>query len=430
MDFYFSSIVLIALLMLAMTIHVIHYSSFDRHQKNWYVVTFLCVLFCSLAEYAVHCGRYSPRFAVPLTILTVLQFSLAPPMAVSFTGALGLHKQARKALWFFIPHAVIEIIAAPFGWIFYFAEDGYHRGDFFIIYSVFYFLGLIYLMVSMLEVGRNFKHRDRSTIIMVALTLIAGILPVTFFNIHTAYIGIGMAACLCYIYYNDLVQEDTQAELITNQKKIADMQEHMISGLASIIESRDADTGLHVSRTRELVKLISEGAMQEGVDTDEIDEQYVDMIYTLAPMHDVGKIVVSDMILKKPARLTSEEFEEMKTHAAVGGVIVRQILSGITEESYLKFASDIATYHHERWDGGGYPAGLKGEEIPLCARIMAIADVYDALTSERCYKKAMPPDEAAAVIQEESGTHFDPQLVDVFLKYVDHTDMLKQSTII
>ncbi|MBQ3285759.1 MAG: HD domain-containing protein [Ruminococcus sp.] len=422
MDFYLSSIILISLLMIAMTIHVIRYSGFNRQQKTWYIVTFISVLFCAGAEYAVHCGSYDPAFAVPLTVLTVIQFSVAPCMAVFFSGALGLHRQARIALLFFIPHMLIEIVFAPFSWIFHFDADGYHRGKLFVIYSAFYILSLIYLMVSMLVVERNFRHRDKSTIFMIALTLIAGIVPVTFLNIHTAYISIGMAACLCYIYYNDLVQEDTREELIAGQKKITQMQEDIISGLASIIESRDTDTGLHVSRTREHVKLIAEGAMKEGVYTDEIDDRYVDLIYTLAPIHDVGKIVVSDAILKKPGKLTPEEFEQIKEHARSGGVIARRILSGVTDESYLKFASDIATYHHERWDGSGYPEGLKGEEIPLCARIMAIADVYDALTSERCYKKAIPPKEAVKIIKEESGTHFDPKLVEIFLKYINETD--------
>lgn len=418
MDFYLSSIILIVLLMIAMTIHVVRYSGFNRQQKAWYIVTFIAVLFCSCAEYAVHCGRYDPAYAPLLTVITVLQFSVAPSIAVFFSGALGLHRQSKIAILFFIPHALIEMIAAPFGWIFRFDAEGYHRGDAFILYSAFYFLSLIYLMASMFVVGRNFRHRDKATIIMIVLTLIAGILPVTFLNIHTAYISIGMAACLCYIYYNDLVQEDTREELVNNQKHITEMQEQMISGLASVIESRDTDTGLHVSRTREYVKLIADGAMKEGVDADEINDRFVDLIYTLAPMHDVGKIVVSDTILKKPARLTPEEFEQIKDHTRSGGVIVRKVLSGITDESYIKFASDIATYHHERWDGTGYPAGLKGDEIPLCARIMAIADVYDALISDRCYKKAMPPEEAVKVIKEEAGTHFDPKLVEIFLKNI------------
>ena len=425
MDFYLSSIILIALLMIAMTIHVFRYSGFNRRLKTWYIVTFISVLFCSGAEYAVHCGRYDQAFAVPLTALTVIQFSIAPCMAVFFSGALGLHKQAKRAIWFFIPHALIEIAAAPFGWIFHFDADGYHRGKLFIIYSAFYFLSLIYLMVSMLLVGRKFRHRDKATIIMIVLTLIAGIIPVTFLNVHTAYISIGMAACLCYIYYNDLAQEDTREELIAGQKRITDMQENMISGLSGVIESRDADTGFHVARTREYVRLIAQAAVKEGVYRDEIDDRFVELICTLAPMHDVGKIVVSDAILKKPGKLTPEEFEQIKEHARSGGVIVRKILSGVTDESYLKFASDIATYHHERWDGAGYPEGLSGKEIPLCARIMAIADVYDALTSERCYKKAIPPEDAVKIIKDGSGTHFDPELVGVFLKYINVSETNK-----
>ena len=136
-----------------------------------------------------------------------------------------------------------------------------------------------------------------------------------------------------------------------------------------------------------------------------------------ALMHDIGKIVVSDRILRKPGKLTEQEFEQMKKHAEVGGEVVREVLSGITDEEYLSFASDIATYHHERWDGTGYPKGLKGEDIPLSARIMAIADVFDALVSERCYKEAMSPEEAFKVIKEESGSHFDPNLAEVFLNH-------------
>ena len=137
-------------------------------------------------------------------------------------------------------------------------------------------------------------------------------------------------------------------------------------------------------------------------------------------MHDIGKIIIPDSILRKPGRLTEEEFAEMKRHAELGGTVVREVLNGISDEEYLSFASDIATFHHERWDGTGYPDRLKGEEIPLSARIMAIADVFDALISERCYKKAMPPEEAFEIIRNESGSHFDPNLTKVFL---DHKEM-------
>ena len=130
-------------------------------------------------------------------------------------------------------------------------------------------------------------------------------------------------------------------------------------------------------------------------------------------------IIVSDQILKQPRRLTNEEFEIMKHHARDGGAVVKRILDGITDEEYIHFAADIATYHHERWDGTGYPLGLKEEAIPLSARIMAIADVYDALISKRCYKDAVSPEEAFEIIKSESGTHFDPKLVEVFLEHKD-----------
>ena len=148
-----------------------------------------------------------------------------------------------------------------------------------------------------------------------------------------------------------------------------------------------------------------------------IDDHFIELLYTLAPMHDVGKIVVSDRILCKPGKLTPEEFEDMKRHASEGGTIVRRVLSGITDEEYVTFAADIATYHHEKWNGKGYSKGLKGEEIPLSARIMAIADVFDALISKRCYKDAMSFEEAIAIIEEEAGEHFDPNLVAVFLRH-------------
>ena len=133
--------------------------------------------------------------------------------------------------------------------------------------------------------------------------------------------------------------------------------------------------------------------------------------------HDVGKIIVPDSILKKPGKLTDEEYEVMKTHASAGGKVVNEVLDGITDKEYLKFASDMAKFHHEWWDGTGYPEGLKGEEIPLSARMMAVADVLDALVSERCYKAPIPFDDAIEVMKGESGTHFDPELIRILLKY-------------
>ena len=419
MDFYVSSTIIVGLLMIAMTIHVLTYSEFNKTQKFWFTLTFLSITFCSGAELAVHCGYYDPSYAIFLTIITVLQFSISPILAVLFSGALGLHRQARKAIWFFILTFAVQVFCAPFGFIFSFGENGYSRGNFFYIYEILYMIGMLYLIFSLILVGKKFNHRDSVTIIMIVIVLLGGIIPMTLFKINVAYIAIGISACLCYIYYNDLIQQDIKEELVSNQEKISEMQTHIISGLSNLIENRDLETGEHVSRTSKYVKIIAENAAKDGVYTDQINDRFISLLCALAPLHDVGKIVVSDKILKKPGKLTPEEFEQMKKHASAGGSVVKQILNGITDEEYNDFASDIAKYHHERWDGTGYPEKLSGEEIPLSARIMAIADVYDALISERCYKKAIAPIDAIKIIQQESGTHFDPKLVEVFIKHQD-----------
>jgi response regulator RpfG family c-di-GMP phosphodiesterase len=184
-----------------------------------------------------------------------------------------------------------------------------------------------------------------------------------------------------------------------------------------LIENLDTETGGHVSRTAAFVETLARDARNDGVYSDALSDAFIDMIRMLAPMHDVGKIVVSDKILRKPGKLTEEEYEQMKQHTPAGGEIIREVLNGVADDEYISAAADIAACHHEKWNGKGYPKGLKGEEIPLSARIMAIADVFDALVSKRCYKEPIPADEAFRIIEEESGEHFDPKLVEVFLNH-------------
>ena len=191
------------------------------------------------------------------------------------------------------------------------------------------------------------------------------------------------------------------------------LQSHVIEDLAAVIESRDVSTGEHVTRTKRYVELIAREMQRRGLHPEILSDEGVDRIVRAAPLHDIGKIAVSDRILQKPGRLTPEEFEEMKLHAAKGGRMVQNILGNLDDKAFLQTASEIATGHHERWDGRGYPNALAGEKIPLPARIMSVADVFDALVSERCYKKAIPPDEAFGIIEEERGRQFDPEIVDL-----------------
>ena len=142
----------------------------------------------------------------------------------------------------------------------------------------------------------------------------------------------------------------------------------------------------------------------------------MELLEISAMLHDVGKIKISDVILNKPGRFTPEEYEIMKKHAPYGGEIVKDILGKNADEELLQITSSVARYHHEKWDGSGYPEGLKGEEIPLCARIMAVADVFDALVSKRVYKDAMMMDKAFQILERDAGRHFDPEIVEVFVK--------------
>ena len=193
------------------------------------------------------------------------------------------------------------------------------------------------------------------------------------------------------------------------------LEKNIIFVMANMVEERDKCTGDHIIKTQFYTGLLVQQLYKEGLYPDIVDQEYVNNLITAAPLHDVGKIKISDVILNKPGKLTDEEFLIMRSHVVEGGKLIAETLKDVSGNTYLNIAKDVATYHHERWDGKGYVAGLKGEEIPLSARIMAIADVFDALVSKRSYKEPFTYEQAINILKEESGTHFDPKLIEVFL---------------
>jgi putative two-component system response regulator len=200
-----------------------------------------------------------------------------------------------------------------------------------------------------------------------------------------------------------------------------------IFALAKLAESRDPATGAHLDRIREYCRVLCEYLVEYGPYAREVDGDYVRMVYLTSPLHDIGKVGIPDNILLKPGKFTAEEFEIMKRHTQIGSDTLDAALRARPQAQYLKMARDIARSHHEKFDGSGYPLGLKGDEIPLCGRITALADVYDALTTKRIYKPAYSHQEAKSLILEGSGSHFDPAIVDAFLKTEQKFVLIRQS---
>ena len=190
----------------------------------------------------------------------------------------------------------------------------------------------------------------------------------------------------------------------------------VIFAMAKLTESRDNDTGAHLERMREYSRLLAEELSSWQKYAQQIDGDYVQLVYLTAPLHDIGKVGIPDAVLLKPGKLTPEEFNVMKRHTVLGGETLEAVAKSRPEAQFLAMAQEIAVSHHEHFDGKGYPYGLQGEAIPLCGRIVALADVYDALTSKRVYKPAFSHEMARAVILEARGKQFDPDIVDAFLR--------------
>lgn len=223
----------------------------------------------------------------------------------------------------------------------------------------------------------------------------------------------------------ELVEERTRELMLT--------RDVTIEAMGTLAEYRHPETGGHIKRTQGYVRLLAEHLRDHPRFADYLDDDTIDLLYKSAPLHDIGKVAISDEILMKPGRLTAEEFEDMKQHTILGRDAIIAAESRLGENSFLRIAREIAEFHQEKWDGSGYPHGLAGDDIPIAGRLMALADVYDALISKRVYKPAFPHSKAVELILQGRGTHFDPDVTDAFAKlqtrfrevalaYVDHEE--------
>ena len=218
-----------------------------------------------------------------------------------------------------------------------------------------------------------------------------------------------------HLEIEELIHQRT-AMLLQRTDTLQRLQNGMVSILANMVENRDKYTGGHIERVTKYIKILLSAVIERGVYSDEVSDWNFEEVISSTRLHDIGKITISDLILNKPGRLTEEEYEVMKTHASEGEKIIDGIIAESGNEAFLKNAKLFAACHHEKWDGTGYPRRLKGTDIPLQGRIMAVADVFDALVSYRSYKSAFTHEIAVEIIKEGRGRHFDPEIVDVFLE--------------
>jgi len=275
-----------------------------------------------------------------------------------------------------------------------------------IIIEISFTLGILlfYLINLIFSYARNMKHYfDRQTKVLkeVAGGKFDGYVPITT-NDEFAVIG---------DYTNHMI-EDLRERAIA----LAKTQAATIRALASLAETRDNETGQHIIRTQHYVRVLADELKMHEKFSDYFDEETIELLFRSAPLHDAGKVGVPDKILLKSGKLTSEEFEEMKKHTTYGRDALRITEAELGNDSFLRLASEIAYTHHEKWDGSGYPEKLTGDSIPISGRLMALADVYDALISKRVYKPAFTHEKAYSIILEDRGNHFDPEVVDAFIR--------------
>jgi len=228
-----------------------------------------------------------------------------------------------------------------------------------------------------------------------------------------AFLWIILSILVCYILLR------FSAKKMQADEQIMDLQDSLLKTMAEMINCRDDITGGHIERTQRVLKILVEAIEKSGIYPEEIKDWNKNLLFQSCQLHDVGKVAIKDNILMKTGKLTDEEFEEMKKHTTFGEQLLEKIETKTIESDFLNYAKIFAASHHEKWNGAGYPRGLKGNEIPLIGRIMAIADVYDALTSERSYKKPFTHEEAVKIIAENSGTQFDPQVCMEFIRIAD-----------
>lgn len=253
------------------------------------------------------------------------------------------------------------------------------------------------------------EKRKKTSVSMCLVAVIAIVIIQSIFN-EVLMTSLAVTLTIVSVY---LVMENPTV------KELKTYHEEMVMGFATLVENKDNSTGGHIRRTSMYVEIIARELRKNKKYHDIITRDYMENLKKAAPMHDIGKIGIPDVILQKPGKLTDEEYQTMKSHPEIGGKIIKDTFGHLFDEEFEEMAYQVAMYHHEKWNGKGYPSGISGKDIPLCARIMAVADVFDAVSAKRCYRDAMPFEKCIDIINDGREKDFDSDVVDAFMNRID-----------
>ncbi|MBQ9928947.1 MAG: HD domain-containing protein [Lachnospiraceae bacterium] len=382
------------------------------------VVGIISVLFDGITAHTVN----HPDVVAPMVNMICHMFFLLSLDTLIFLLFLymraiteGIPKPKKYGMLLYIPYILNVLVVVVF-----MPQLKYHEGEIsnysmgISAYTCFIMAG-VYILLSWVTFFKRWKYIERHKRFGIFTYLAVLFCVTTFQMIHPQALlsSIAVTTIIIGVYIN---QENPVIEELSRYHK------EMVMGFATLVENKDGSTGGHIKRTSLYVKLLAEELRHRGFYKDVLTKDYINNLCRSAPMHDIGKVSVPDVILQKPGKLTDEEFEAMKQHAAKGGEIIRETFGHLENKEFTQMAYEVSRYHHEKWNGKGYPDGLKRKEIPLCARIMAIADVFDAVSMKRCYREALPLDKCFEIIQEGSGQDFEPLLAEVFLDIRDKVE--------
>ena len=287
------------------------------------------------------------------------------------------------------------------------------------VYICFFCIAVYTILTIVVFLGKSsYIEKDKKTSFLIAIIITTGIWSVQLVFHEVLLASLAVTLDIASIY---LIMENPSV------KEAKESHREMVMGFSTLVENKDNNTGGHIRRTSMYAEIIARELRKDMRYYYTITKDFLDNLIVAAPMHDIGKIGIPDHILQKPGKLDAEEYEIMKKHSAIGAQIINETFGRTMDDDYKNMAYQVALYHHEKWNGKGYPEGLKENDIPLCARIMAVADVFDAVSAKRCYRDAMPLEKCFGIISEGRGRDFDPDVVDAFFNCREEIERVAKS---